>query len=613
MKLLKPLFIYDGDCGFCRKWVARLQNFLGDQLDFKSFQEVSQDFPHITLEHFNQSVFLIQPDGTYTKAAQAMFSALALRWDGALPLFAYNYVPFFSFFSELVYRFIARNRTPLSALDRGFTGLVGKIPTYSFSTGIFLRGMAFVYLTAFSSLIVQIKGLLGVEGIVPAKSFLARVFQEVGLSGFIKVPTIFWLDASNPALLLVCGLGMLLALLALIGLGGGTNFLVLWFLYLSLVSVGHPFLSFQWDTLLLEAGLLAVCLAPWRFGFYKFQELRPSLLGRWLVLLLLFRLMIFSGLVKIFSGDEAWLNFTALSFHYETQPLPTPLAYFMHQLPLEFHQLSVGILFFLELVVPFLIFAPRRPQLVCAACLIGLQGLIILTGNYCFFNILTILMCLLLIDDSSWSRRCTWNWIKKCTMPSGTPVWRLPSWVLLPLASLVILISTMNLTRVIGVNVRWPAWILSGIETVEPFRSINSYGLFAVMTKERREIVVQGSNDGKLWLEYKFKFKPEEVTRAPMFLAPHQPRLDWQMWFAALGTFRNNPWFLNFGEQLLRGNQDVINLLERNPFPNHPPELIRAVSYRYTFTSLSEWRDSGKWWTATKEEIYLPPMSLKRR
>jgi len=610
MPLEKPLFIYDGECGFCRKWVARLRSICGDRLDYKAFQDCAHDYPQISASSFQKSVYIIQPNGTYHAAAQAVFMALALRWETRLPFLAYRYLPFFPQIAEACYRWVAAHREGLSSIDRALTGLVGVTPTYSTSSWLFLRGMALAYLIAFSSCALQVQGLIGENGIIPAQTFLSQVFQTIGVSGLVQLPTLFWLDSSDTSLLVGCLIGAVLSLLAMMGLGGATVFFLLWLLYLSLVNVGGAFFSFQWDNLLLEAGLLTVFLAPWNFKFYKARELNPSLLARWLILFLLFRLMISSGLVKIFSGDPTWANLTALQFHYETQPLPTFLAYFMHQLPAGFHTFSTLSMFGIELFLPFLIFAQRRLKLIAALAFISLQVLIALTGNYCFFNLLTILLCLLLIDDATWHQLT----FKKFTIKSqATSAWRLPSWSLLPVAIVSILFYSLTVSELFFKKTVWPQFVYQSFNYLAPFRSLNNYGLFAVMTTTRSEIVVEGSDDGSLWLEYIFKWKPGNVKEAPRFVAPHQPRLDWQMWFASLGTYQQNPWFLSFCEQLLRNNSHVISLLEHNPYPDHPPRFIRAVKYTYRFTKYDDLKKNGQWWTATAEGIYLPSISLKNQ
>ena len=296
--------------------------------------------------------------------------------------------------------------------------------------------------------------------------------------------------------------------------------------------------------------------------------------------------MFASGVVKLMSGDPTWSNLTALNFHYETQPLPTSLGWYAHHLPEWIQKASVAGMFGVEIVVPFLIFAPRRLRFLGAIALVALQLLIAATGNYCFFNLLTVALCVLLLDDVM-LRRCFPSRIaKRLTLPSAiilTQRWKLP--LIGVLAAFILLVSGIRMTGTFLWREGFPPVAQGVLKWVAPFRVVNSYGLFTVMTTSRPEIGVEGSDDGRTWKEYKFKWKPDELNQAPRWVAPHQPRLDWQMWFAALrGNCQNAPWFVKFMIRLLQGSPDVIGLLEKNPFPEAPPRYVRAVLYDYRFT-----------------------------
>jgi len=303
-----------------------------------------------------------------------------------------------------------------------------------------------------------------------------------------------------------------------------------------------------------------------------------------------------STLMKILSGDPVWRNLTALQYHYFTQPLPTPIAWYMQQLPAWAQKASVVFTFLVELAVPFLIFAPRRFRRLAACLIIALQLLILLTGNYTFFNWLTIALCIFLFPE-----------LPARAAPSGS---RLHRAVTLALMIFVLVTSGLQLLQAAGVSVspgeaylRW----------ISPLRLVNSYGLFAVMTTERDEIIVEGSNDGANWQPYEFRYKPGDVMRAPPWVAPYQPRLDWQMWFAALGTADENRWFYNFAARLLQGSQPVLALLAKNPFPAGPPRYLRAETYTYRFTDFAERRRTGAWWHRERKGVYLPAISLPGR
>jgi hypothetical protein len=321
--------------------------------------------------------------------------------NNGLLLWCYYHLFGFKSVSEGVYRFVAQHRPFFSTLTRWFWGTHTERTTFYLSRWLFLRALGCIYLIAFLSLWVQIHGLIGSNGILPAERYLAAVHQQVGTEGYYLLPTLFWLNPSDACLHFLCAGGVVLSLALIAGFFPTATLAGLWMLYLSLVTVGQAFLSFQWDVLLLETGLLAIFFAPLRIrdAFTRVSETSGAFL--WLLRWLLFRLMFASGFVKI-ASDAVWRNLTALNFHYETQPLPTWFGWYAHQLPEWFHKASTIGMFAAELVIPFLIFAPRRPRIVGCVGLVALQILIILTGNYCFFNLLTLVLCLLLIDDVMW-------------------------------------------------------------------------------------------------------------------------------------------------------------------------------------------------------------------
>jgi lipase maturation factor 1 len=318
--------------------------------------------------------------------------------------------------------------------------------------------------------------------------------------------------------------------------------------------------------------------------------------------------------VKLLSGDPNWRNLTAFTFHYQMQPLPTWIGWYASQLPLWFQKFSCGVMFAIELGAPWLIFAPRRLRFLCCTAIVGFQVLILLTGNYTFFNFLTLALCMLLLDDFAlqWivpSRFRRKDFLKQQTATCNY-FRRWPKVVIIPLAVMVVAISLFQMASMFGA--RSGLWIPAAFlnAQIAPFRSVNNYGLFAVMTTTRNEIIVEGSNDGVTWLPYEFKYKPDDVSRRPGFIEPFQPRLDWQMWFAALGDYRQNPWFVNFCARLLQGSPEVLALLANNPFPSRPPRYVRAGLYEYHFTDLQEHHASGAWWKRERAGEYLPAFSL---
>ena len=399
-------------------------------------------------------------------------------------------------------------------------------------------------------------------------------------------------------------------MLLLFGIAPAPCLSLLWLLYLSLTVVGQDFLGFQWDNLLLEAGFLAIFFVPLQW-LPKFSgEAAPLRIILWLLRLLLFKLMFSSGCVKLLSKDPTWRDLTALTFHYQTQPLPTWIAWYASQLSLSFQKFSCVMLFAIELGAPLLIFTPRRIRFLGAAAMVFLQALILLTGNYTFFNFLTIALCLLLLDDFALQNLLPRKLPGFFTFQPSTRSRHWPRLVIIPLAIVILAASFFQFISMFGVQsgLLKPLALLDS--QIASLRTVNSYGLFAVMTTRRNEIIVEGSDDGLTWLPYEFKYKPGDVNHRPAFVEPLQPRLDWQMWFAALGNYQDNSWFENFCERLLQGSPPVLALLQKNPFPKHPPRFIRAELYEYHFTDPAERRTTGAWWKRERTGEYLPPVAL---
>lgn len=602
----KPLLIFDGECGFCRFWVYRLRFLTQDRMDYAPYQDVSHQFPQIPIASFQKAVQLVTPDGPVYQAAEAAFQAMAVAPSLGWALWLYTHVPGFGRLAEAVYRFIAAHR-PLFA--RLTYLLWGRDPTpdcYVFSRWFFLRLLGCVYVIAFLSFWVQAEGLVGSRGILPMGEFLSWVKEKAGLQRFIAIPTVFWLNASDSFLQAVCGLGTLCAVLLIFGFASVLMLAVLWILYLSLLTVSGVFLSFQWDILLLETGFLAVFLAPLELRPNLAREAGPPALILWVFRWLLFRLMLASGLVKLASGDQTWRSLTALSFHYETQPLPHWLSWYAHQLPLRLHKLSTMAMFAIELAVPFLFFAPRRLRLWGCGITAIFQLSIILTGNYCFFNLLTIALCFLIMGDYPWS-----GFFRQKKGEKRARAW--PRWLLVPVAAYLVVASCFQMSMRFGIGRFWPSSLTAVFKALAPFHLTNNYGLFAVMTTSRPEIHLEGSNDGQAWLRYEFKYKPGDVKKRPAFVAPHQPRLDWQMWFAALGTYEQNPWLLNLGVRLLQGSPPVLAFFSKNPFPGEPPRYLRAVVEDYRFTNFKTRKETGAWWQAEPKGLYFPVISLREK
>jgi lipase maturation factor 1 len=588
-----PLLIFDGDCSFCRLWIDFWKQLTGDHLAYAPYQEAAAQFPQIPIEDFQRAVHLILPDGEVLSAAHAVFRSLAFVPKYAWMLWAYHHIPSFAAISEWAYRQVAAHRSFFYRVTVFLWGRRLEPASYEIATRWFLRFLGLIYLIAFLSLEVQIAGLIGSHGILPVSRFLAAVEAGYGGRAWLQVPTIFWLGASDGFLKWMGFAGAIAAVAVIVGVARRAALLVAFTLYLSFVSIGQAFFSFQWDFLLLEAGFLAIFLLP------AFPRV-------WLLRWLLFRLMFLSGAAKLLSGDPTWRNLTALEFHYQTQPLPTMFAWCLHHLPANFQKASAVFMFFVELVIPFLMFAPRRVRFFAAAMTLMLQTIIFLTGNYTFFNLLAVALCLSLCDDAL-LRRFT----RSKPIARRAPPGFLQRAVTAALFSFILLASSFQLAETFSLRIPAPA--AGALSWIAPFGIVNTYGLFAVMTTSRPEIIVEGSNDAETWLEYGFKYKPGDLKRAPRWVQPHQPRLDWQMWFAALGSYQGQPWFVNFMVRLLEGSPEVLALMATNPFPASPPQYVRARLYDYKFTSFAERRSTGNWWRRELRGEYFPVVSLKQR
>lgn len=519
---------------------------------------------------------------------------------------------------------------------------MNKLPEYRMVRWLFPRLLAGIYLIAFVSWGVQYRGLAGENGIVPAPQMMERwraEAQESGESRLLMYPTLQWCNASDGFAMgliwLCCGA----SLLVMAGVAQRWLLMLLWAGYLSLAVTGDVFMGFQWDALLLEAGLLAVWLAPGRLWAWRGVPAPPRgsvFLLHWLG----FRLMFLSGLVKIGGGDAVWRNMTALKYHFETQPLPNLAGYWAHQWaqewPAGFAMAACWLMFAVELLLPFAIFLGRWGRMAACFGFVGLMAAIFATGNYTFFNLLAVALAFTLLDDSWWPGR-TKRWLGACAEGDASPVaepGRRPQ-VLRRLrifgsATVVTAVTVLTLLatdrfligRIPGYARVLPVWAHEHLYVpLAPLRSFNAYGLFQMMTVERPEVILEVSDDGVFWRELQFKFKPGNRAQAPRFVAPHQPRLDWQMWFAALsGGFipqrdmqAGSPmaWFGGFLGALLQQKQPVWDLLEPPPLPQKDIRYIRARLYRYHFTDWKTRAATQEYWTREYLGPFSPTFSVR--
>ncbi len=615
-RLKQPLLVFDGDCGFCRAWIARWRRATGDAVDYAPWQRVAEQYPDIAPERFRESVILIEPEGRVSIAAEAVFRALARAPRRGFALACYRRLPGFRAVSEFVYRQVANHRAAFTVLTRVLWGGHVVPPGERLTAWAFLRLLALVYFAAFASLGVQITGLVGRDGLLPLGPYLEAALAQIGSRALWVLPTLGWWNHGDAFLSAQCWLGCAAALLLAIGIAPAAMLILMWVLYLSLTTAGQEFLWFQWDSLLLEAGFLAIFLAP--LGLRSTPRLDPPPLrgAVWMLRWLLFRLMFGSALVKWSSGDPEWRRLTALTHHYETQPLPPWTAWYAHHLPVWAQAGSAAVMFVIEGAVPFLIFAPRRARMFAAGALATLQTSIFITGNYGFFNLLSLALCALLLDDAAWPAALR-RWARvEAPVPSPSESapprrGRWPRALTRPVFAALAVLSLVPLVRSIRQPTPWLEPLSAIYREVSPFHLVNPYGLFAVMTTRRFEITVEGSRDGVTWRPYEFRWKPGDARRIPAFTTPHMPRLDWQMWFAALDPEHVPPWFAGLCARLLLGSRPVLVLLATNPFPDAPPRYVRATLEDYRFTTAAERRAGGAWWVRTTVGTYVPAIALE--
>ena len=589
-----PTLVYDGDCAICRYWVSYWRDLVKESAVFRPYQEAAADFPAIRLEAFQKAIQLIEPDGRIFSGAAAAFRVLRLVPGRSAWWWCYSSLPGFAAVSQRAYAFFARRRGLLTGVTRFLWGHALTAESYTLVSWVFLRLLGAIYVAAFASLGVQILGLIGHDGILPIGDYLAAARDAVGPSAYRLLPTLFWANSSDTALVAGTIVGAVLGLLVVVNRGSRPALIGLYALYLSYVYAGQDFMSFQWDTLLLETGFLAIFLTG------------GSRIIIWLFRWLVFRYLFLAGIVKLLSGDATWHNLTALEYHFWTQPLPTPLAWYAAQLPAWLLIGGTAAALVVELGTVFLIFLPRRPRAVAGCCVLLLQSLIALTGNYNFFNLLSMLLCVFLFDDAGLRRLLPRRWEMRAQRRASLPG-RMATVAATVLALVVV---------PVGLDRIWQACMRSDLPVVgaltraaSPLFIVNPYGLFAVMTITRPEIVIEGSADGQVWREYVFRYKPGPLSRAPGWNTAHQPRLDWQMWFAALGGVRDNPWMVSLMWHLLEGSPSVLALLDSNPFADGPPKYVRARLYDYRFADRREHQSTGQWWVRRPEGLYFPQVS----
>ena len=481
-----------------------------------------------------------------------------------------------------------------------------KMPTdHALARWLFLRLLGIVTLLAWGSFAVQAEGLIGADGILPYQPWLAAVGERLGDEAAWKAPTLLWW--APEALWPVMGVGILAALGLTVGLPfEGPLLLLTWACYLSISTVGQRFLGFQWDTLLTETLFTALFVARWS----PWSAREPSAVGIWLLRLLLVKLMWLSGAVKLASGDPGWWDGLAMTYHYETQPLPNALSWYAHHLPEAWHRLETWATVGIELVLPLAVFAGRPGRLLGAAAFTLVLGILLLTGNYGFFQLLTLVLCVPWVHDDGWRALLPAQLVAFTERGHAAPPSERARWARelaqAPLAIAIVGAGLLQGAWRLDLQPPVPEAVASAVHGLRPFRTVNSYGLFANMTETRPEVLIEVSLDGRRWTEWPLPYKPGALDRRPPQVAPHMPRLDWQLWFAALSSCRRQPWVPRLLQQLGAGAKPVVDLM--GPYPlDQPPRFLRATVATYRFSAPgSEPAEAGAWWERTTPTPYCP-------
>jgi Lipase maturation factor len=481
--------------------------------------------------------------------------------------------------------------------------------TYWLTRFVILRLLGAVYAVAFLVAVNQIIPLIGSNGLLPVGLFLERVSNGLGSrgAGFLRLPSLFWLDHSDTFLLASAWTGLALSCIVVAGFANAPLLAVLWLLYMSFVHVGQDWYGYGWEIQLLETGFLAIFLCP-LLDPRPFPNRPPPMpiigLFRWLI----FRIMLGAGLIKL-RGDEVWRHGTALYYHFETQPLPGPFSRWFHLLPRVVLKTGVWYNFLAELVAPWFVFWPRIGRHIAGSIIVLLQIILLLSGNLSFLNWLTIIPALACFDDGFWSKLLPRSLVRKAEVARSSAEPSKPMlatcWVI---TAVVALLSIQPV-----VNILSSEQIMN--TSFDPLDLVNTYGAFGSVGRERLNIVFEGTrdeipDDQAHWITYPYKGLPADPDHRPPQVAPYQLRFDWQMWFAAMSSADEYPWTVNLVWKLLHNEPGATGLFASNPFPGKPPRFIRAVLYRYSFARPGN--PEGLWWNRERiGDLWLPALSVQ--
>lgn len=480
---------------------------------------------------------------------------------------------------------------------------------------IFLRALGLIYFSAFYALLFQIKGLIGPDGLLPAGDYLQAVAQALPLSKYDFAPTLLWISSTDRALMIVMWLGLIASVLVFFNLSPRANLLVCFVCFVSFVSAARDFSGYQSDGMLLEAGFIALFFAPPGVLPGLGRDHPASRASLYLLRWEWFRIYFESGIAKFWGGDPSWRNFTAMDEYYQNGPLPTWIGWYAQHLPHWFQAFTVGLTLSVELLLVWMVFLPRRFRIVCFCIVTPFEIGIILTANYTFLNYIVLSLGFLLLDDRfiEWIVPASWReWINPGVAQRGASEagwWSRLASTRMAIAGLCFaLVFLVTLEKLRAEAFRSATIPEYPAQWIEQFRIANDYHLFGTMTPNRMEIEFQGTSDGKNWIPYKFRYKPQDLNKAPGIYAPYQPRFDWDLWFASLESWRQYPFVLYTEERLLHNDADVIALFAGDPFPSTPPVRVRAVIYQYWFTSMKTKRETGNWWRRELLGEYAPTL-----
>jgi lipase maturation factor 1 len=481
---------------------------------------------------------------------------------------------------------------------------------------LFLRALGLIYFSAFFALLFQIRGLIGLQGILPAADYL-QAARNLGLLRFWYIPSLYWFSGTDHMLMATCWIGLIASLILVANLWPRAMLLICFCCFLSFVSAAQDFSGYQSDGMLLEAGFLALFLAPPGLFPGLGRKHSPPHAVLFLLLWEWFRIYFESGVVKLESGDPTWRNLTAMYEYYQNGPLPTWIGWYLQHLPHWFHIATAAATLLMELILIWMAFLPHRWKIVCFFVVTVWQIGVIATANYAFLNYLVLVLAVLLLDDRFLQQFLPSRWQNSMDLTDSTRTDEEAKEVGNALTVLRVSVVSVLLTWIFYataaplVQMFWHEAPLptKPVAALEPFRIANTYGLFAVMTPHRYEIEFQGSNDGEHWVSYPFRYKPQELTARPRIYAPYQPRFDWNLWFASLGTWQQNPMVPRTEELLLEEDPAVLKLFAGNPFPNTPPRFVRAVLWQYWFSTPEQKHSTGVWWQRQLVGAYAPTLA----